>query len=139
MADAHAGWDGGEIAEGGLAPFEKGVALAVALEFKRRVEGIRIAVAVLVDLDRMVDDQLGRLERVDLLRVATEKLHRIAHGGEVDHGGDASEVLHEDASGHPGDFAGGFGFGLPFCKELDVVRGDRFAVFVTKEILEEDA
>jgi hypothetical protein len=36
VADAHAGRHGGEVAEGGLAPLEEGVALAVALELEER-------------------------------------------------------------------------------------------------------
>ncbi len=41
VADAHAWGDGGEVAKGGLAPFQEGVALAVALEFEQRVGVIR--------------------------------------------------------------------------------------------------
>jgi len=70
-----------------LSPLEEGVALAIALEFEGSVEGVGVAGAVFVDLDGMIDDQLSGLERVDLLWIATEELHRIAHGGEVDHGG----------------------------------------------------
>ena len=66
-------------------------------------------------------------------------LHGVAHGGEVDDGGDAGEVLHEDAGGHVGDLAGGFGLGVPVGEELDVVGGDGAAVFVAKEIFEQDA
>ena len=36
VADAHAGRHGGEVVEGGLAPLQKGVALAVALELEQR-------------------------------------------------------------------------------------------------------
>ena len=139
VADAHAGRDGGEVVEGRLSPLEEGVALAVALEFERGVERVGVAGAVFVDLDGVVDDQLGGLERVDLLRIAAEDVHGVAHGGEVDDGGDAGEVLHEDAGGHPGDFAGGLGFGIPPGEEFDVVGGDGLAVFVAEEILEQDA
>ena len=72
VADAHAGRHGGEVVEGGLAPFEEGVALAVALEFERGVEVVGVDGAELIDLDGVVDDQLGGLERVDLLRVAAQ-------------------------------------------------------------------
>ena len=66
----------------------------------------------------MVDDQLGGLEGVDLFGIAAEGLHGVAHGGEVDDGGDAGEVLHQDAGGHVGDLAGGFGFGIPVARKL---------------------
>ena len=113
VADAHAGRDGGEVVEGGLAPLEEGVALAVALELERGVEVVGVGGAELVDLDGVVDDQLGGLQRVDLFGVAAEGLHGVAHGGEIDDGGDAGEVLHEDAGGHVGDLAGGLGLGVP--------------------------
>ena len=139
MADAHAGRDGGEVVEGGLAPFEEGIAFAVALEFERGVHVVGVDGAELVDLDRVVDDELGGLQRVDLFGVAAEGAHGVAHGGEVDDGGDAGEVLHEDAGGHVGDLAGGFGGGVPLGEELDVVGGDGASVFVAEEIFEQDA
>ena len=57
----------------------------------------RVGGAERVDLHRVVDDELDGLQRVDLLRVAAEPLHRVAHRGEVDHGGDAREVLQQHA------------------------------------------
>ncbi len=89
--------------------------------------------------DGVVDDELGGLERVDLLGVAAEGAHGVAHGGQIDDGGDAGEVLHEDAGRHVGDLAGGFGPGVPVGEEADVVRGDRAAVFVAQQILQQDA
>jgi hypothetical protein len=55
VADAHAGRNGGEVAEGGLAPLEEGVALAVAGELKGGVEVVGVGVAEFVDLDGVVD------------------------------------------------------------------------------------
>ena len=85
--------------EGGLAPFEEAVALAVALVFELdvAVEGPRRA--ELVDDHRMVDHEVDGHLRVDPARIAAEILHGVAHGGQVDHGGYAREVLHEDAAG----------------------------------------
>src|ERR1700690_4581007 len=84
VADAHAGRDRGEVAEGGLAPLEEGVALAVAGELQGGVEVVGVGVAEFVDLDGVVDDQFGGLERVDLLRIAAEGLHGVAHGSEIE-------------------------------------------------------
>ena len=66
-------------------------------------------------------------------------LHGVAHGGEVDDGGDAGEVLHEHAGGHEGDLAGGLGLGVPVGEEVDVVGGDGLAVFAAEQIFEQDA
>ena len=79
------------------------------------------------------------MERVDLFGVAAEGAHGVAHGGEIDDGGDAGEVLHEDAGRHVGDLARWLGFSVPGGEELDVVGGDGAAVFVAEEIFEQDA
>ncbi len=104
VADAHAGRHGAEVAESMLAPLEKGITLAVALGFKQRVDVVSIRRAELVDLNRVVDDKLGGLQRVDLLGVAAQQFHGIAHGSQVHNGGHTGKVLHQDASGHEGNF-----------------------------------
>ncbi len=99
MADAGAGRHHAEVVEGALAPLEEVIALAVALVLVLDVVGEGLRRAELVDDHRMVDDEIDGDERVDLLRVAAEALHAVAHGGEVDDGRHAGEVLHEDARG----------------------------------------
>ena len=72
VADSHTGRYGGEVAEGGLAPLEEGIALAVALKLERGVEIVCVGGAEFVDLHGVVDDELGGLEGVDPLGVAAE-------------------------------------------------------------------
>ena len=48
------------------------VALAVALELELGVDEERGVGAVLVDLHRVVDDEIDRLQRIDALRIAAE-------------------------------------------------------------------
>ena len=83
-----------EVLERLLAPPEELVALAVALELELGVDREGVGGAERVDLHRVVDDELGRDERVDLRGVAAERRHRVAHRGEVDDRGHAGEVLH---------------------------------------------
>ena len=59
----------------------------------------------LVDLDGVVDHELGGDHRVDLAGVAAEVLHRVPHRGEVDDRGHAGEVLVDDAARPEGDLA----------------------------------
>jgi len=47
----------------------------------------------------VVDHQVHRRQRVDLLRISPSLGHGIAHGGEVDHGRYAGEVLHQHTGG----------------------------------------
>ena len=85
----------------------------------------------------MVDHQIDRVQRIDLLRVTAELDHRIAHRGEINHGGNAREVLQQDARRAIGDFQIGF-LGLnPFRRLFDIGDGDRAAVFITQEIFEQ--
>ena len=78
-----------------LAPAQELVALAVApvLDLDVALEGVGAAEDV--GDHRVVDDQLGRGQRVDPGRVAAEVGHRLAHGGQVDDAGHAGEVLHD--------------------------------------------
>ena len=127
-----------EVVEGGLAPAQEGVALAVALELQIDVllEGVRPA--EMVDHDRVVDHQVDRRERVDLLRVAAEAGHGIAHRRQIGDGGNAGEVLHQDPCRTIGDLALGPLRLDPGAERLDVVGRDRLAVLVAQQILEQN-
>ena len=91
------GRDDLEVVERGLAPAQELVALAVALVLDLDVALEGVGAAEDVDDHGVVDDQLGRGERVDLGRVAAEVGDGLAHRGEVDDAGHAGEVLHDHA------------------------------------------
>ena len=61
-----------EVLERRLAPAQERVALAVARELDRRCSQPAPRDAVLVDLHRVIDDELGRCERIDALRIAAQ-------------------------------------------------------------------
>ena len=105
VADAGAGRHDAEIVEGRLAPAQEPVALAVPLVFEVDVLGEGARGAEIVDDDRMVDDEVDRDQRVDPLGVAAERAHGVAHGGEVDDGRHAGEILHQHARRAEGDLA----------------------------------
>ena len=120
-----------------LRPFEEFVALLVLLVFLLDVLLERGVVAEEVDRHRMIDDEIDRHQRIDLLGVAAQRLHGVAHGGEIDHRRHAGEVLHQHARGAKGDLALG-GLGLePLRDRLDVFLGDRAAVLVAQQILQQ--
>ncbi len=102
-----------EVVEGRLAPAEELVALAVALVLDLDVALERVLGAEQIGDDRVVDDEFGRRERVDLGRVAAEVGDGLAHRGEVDDAGHAGEVLHDDAGGRELDLGVGLGRGIP--------------------------
>ena len=107
-----------EVVKRALAPAQKRVALLVALELELGVALERVGRAEHVDLDRVVDHQLGRDERVDLVRVAAERAHRVAHRREIDDRRHAGEVLHDHAGGRERDLGGRLGVGLPGRERL---------------------
>ena len=135
--DAGARRDDLELVEGALAPAQELVALLVALVLEVDVALEGVGAAEHVDDHRVVDDQLGGGERVDLRRVAAELGDGLAHGGEVDDAGDAGEVLHD----HPGrgelDLGVRLGGRVPAGQRADVVRGDVRAVLGAQQVLQQ--
>ncbi len=139
VADAGAGRHHAEVLERALAPLEEVVAFAVALVFQRHVLGERFRRAELVDDDRMIDDEIDGHQRIDLLRVAAECGHAVAHRGEVDDRGNAGEVLHQHARRAKADFLAGLALVLgPGGQRHDVGAGDGAAVLVPQQVLQKD-
>src|SRR5699024_6923388 len=122
--DAGARGDDLEVVEGGLAPAQELVALAVALVLELHVLLERVQAARDVDHDGVVDAQLGRGQRVDLRRITAEVLHGLAHGRQVDDAGDTGEVLHDDAAGGELDLDRRLGLGIPVRERPHMVGGD---------------
>ena len=121
MADAGARRHDLEIVERLAAPFQELVALAVALIFELDVLLERLRGAELVDHHPVIDDEMDRDQRVDLLRIAAELRHRIAHRGEIDHRGNAGEILHQHARRAILDLAVDPPFLLPVDHRLEIV------------------
>ena len=96
MDDAGPGRDDAQVTKGRLGPAEQLVALAVALVLALHVEGERAGGPEHVHLDRVVDDEVGRDERVDQGRVAAKLGHRVAHHCQVDDRRHPREVLQDD-------------------------------------------
>jgi hypothetical protein len=99
VADPGVGRHHAEVVEGALAPTQERVTLAVALELELGVALEGESLGEHVDLDRVVDHELHGHERVDAGRIAAQLGDGVAHGGEVDDGRHAGEVLHEHARG----------------------------------------
>src|SRR5260370_35760779 len=96
MADTGVGRNDFEILESGWTPAEEGVALDVALKFQFGVEAKSVGIAEFVDLDGVVDNQLGGEEWIDARGIAAHTLDGFAHGGGIDDGGNAGEIREQD-------------------------------------------
>ncbi len=99
VADAHARWHQREVVERLLGPPQQRIAFAVALDLLLDVACVSVAETERVDLDRVVDDEVDRDERIHLARVFARALHRRPHRRQVHHRGHAGEVLHKYARG----------------------------------------
>ena len=133
MDDPRLGRDDLEVVERLLAPAEERVALAVSLVLAVGVDADRHPVREGVDLDRVVDDELGGKLRVRLRRVAAEVVHRVAHRGEVDDRRYAGEVLVDHAPGREGDLPRRVVLRDPLRDRLDVLLGRG-----AEDVLEQD-
>src|SRR5581483_9024522 len=86
-----------KLVERGLAPTQETVALVIAFELPLHIGAKGVDRSKAVDHDRMIDDKIDRRNRIDFRRVAAELTLRFAHGGKIDHGGNAREILHQHA------------------------------------------
>ncbi len=136
--DARAGRHDAQVAEGGLGPAQQLVALAVALVLALHVEGEGGGRPEPVDLDRVIDDQVGRDQRIHARGVTPELGHRIAHDRQVDDGRHAGEVLEDDPRGHERDLGLSRLARPPGGEGLHVGRVDDAAAGMPKHVLEQD-
>ena len=138
MDDARPGRHDPQVAEAGLGPAQELVALPVALVLAGDVEEERGGRPVHVHLDRVVDDEVRRHERVHPGGVAAEIGHRVAHRREVHDGGHAGEVLEDDPCRHERDLGLAGLLRPPRRERHDVVLADHAVAGMPQNVLEED-
>ena len=138
MTNAGARRHHAEIVERPLPPAEKRIALAVALHLDAHIVGQGRAAAEAVDLDRMIDHQIGGHQRIDPLGIAAQRRHGIAHRRQIDDRGHTGEILHQHPRRAIGDLALDAAFRQPPDKRLDVVDANRGAVLEAQQVLEQN-
>jgi len=122
-----------------LAPLKEFVAFTVAFKFILHVQHEGLFGAVDVDLDGVIDDEIDGNEGFDELRIFFEPSDGIAHSGEIDEKGYASEILQNDAGDSEGNFFRGRFLCIPAGKIFDVAWTSRKAITVAKDGFEDDA
>ena len=125
-----------EVSKCLLAPLEERVALAVAGELELDVLLERTWRPKVVDLNGVIDDQLGQLQRVHGIGVAAQLHDAVPHRSQVDDGWHTGKVLEQDARRHEGNLSGRTRG--PSCETLDIIRGDEPAVLAAEHVLEQD-
>ena len=137
MADAGAGRHHAEIVEGAGAPAQERVALAVPLIFPVDIDLEGLVRAEGIDHHRVVDDEIDRRQRIDLVRIAAEPGHGVAHGGEIDHRRHAGEILHQHARRAEGDLLVAPALLQPFGDAANVVGRDAAPILVPQQIFQQ--
>ena len=139
MADAGAGGHGIEIVQRFAAPFQEVITFHIAVIFDLDVLLERLGVAEFIHHHRVVDHQIDRNQRVDLAGIAAQLGDGIAHRGQIDHAGNAGEILQQHARGAILDLVLRFGrVFLPIDQRLNVGGGNgEAAVLETQQILKQ--
>ena len=137
MDNARVGRHHSEVVEGFLRPPQKGIALLVAIEFEIGIGLERIGSTEEVHLNRVVNHQLGRLQRVDLLRVSSHTRDGVPHGGEVRHRRDSGEVLEEHPGRHEGDFLLS-GLRTPSRQVFNIFLFYKPPIFIAQQVFKQD-
>ena len=137
--DAGAGRNDAEVVECLLAPAEELVTLAVAGELHIDIELERVGRVEVVDLHRVVDDEIDGHERIDFLGIAAEALHGGSHGGEIDDARHAGEILQHNAGRLEWDFDLGRGGGLPRGEGFHIILRYEVAVAIAEQRFEQHA
>ncbi len=91
-----------------------------------------------VDLDRMVDHEIDRDERIDFRRVAAEALHRRAQRRQVHDRGDAGEILQDHAGGQEGNVGALGSLWRPGGERGDILFLDQPAIAIADDRFEQD-
>src|SRR5208283_229245 len=91
-----------------------------------------------VHLNGVVDDQLRGEKGIDALGIAAHFLNRFAHRGQVHDGGDAGEILQQDARRHKGNFLL-FGAGFPGSERADIFGANGASVLAAQQVFQQNA
>ena len=127
-----------EIREGTLSPAKERVPLLVARELELRIQLECVRLIEKVHLNRMIDDELHRLQRVDAVGIPAQPRDAVAHGREIDHRGHAGEILQEHAGRREGDFLLCRALDVPLGKHLDVGRLHEAAILMAQKIFQQN-
>jgi hypothetical protein len=135
MHDSSVGRHHAEVVEGALPPAQKKIALLVAIEFEFRVGCECAGCAEQIDLHRVIDHQVNRLQRTDLVGIAAELFDRIAHHRQVRDHRHAGEILQQHSRRHERDLAL-TALAVPSRERLDLSGRHDDAVLAPQHVLD---
>jgi hypothetical protein len=121
------------------APLHELVAFLVALEFQFHVLGQCVLVAVIVDLNRVVDHQVHRHQRLDQFRVFAHVVRHAAHRGQIGEQRYTGEILQHDARHHERDLLGARCVRFPVRQLANMLFGYFLAVAIAQHCFQHNA
>ncbi len=124
-----------EVVERALTPAQELIALAVALVLDLHIALERVRGAEQIGDHRMIDHQIRRGQRVDLVRIPTQRGDRLPHSRQIHDAGHPGEVLHDHPRRGELNLHTRISRGVPVRDGLDVIAGDIGAVLGAQQIL----
>ena len=139
MHDADARRHDAESLERLLAPLEKLVALAVALEFQFEIQAQGLRRSEEIHLHRVIHHEIHRHERLDDLRIFLQAGDGGAHRRQIDEQRHTGEVLQHDARDDEGNLLLRGRLRIPLGQRFDVLLGDLLSVAIAQHRFQDDA
>ena len=133
MDDADAGRHDLQALEGLHAPFQEGIAFAIALELERDVPAQGVGRAIVVHLYRVIDDQVDWNGGFDQPAVAPETPRTRAHRRQVAQQRHPCEILQDDAGDDERQLVDALGCRRPGGKPAHVVFMNPFAIAIAQQ------
>ena len=130
-----------EVVEGRLSPLEELVSLHVPRELHLGVDPECVRRVERIDLDRVIDNEIGRNLGIDLRSggFITGHSHNSGpHRSEIDHSWNAREVLQNDPGGLVGDLRLPHLRGVVTCHGMNVSVGNHATVVVSERRFEKN-
>jgi hypothetical protein len=93
MHNTGAWWNYLEISERFLTPFKESISLAVSGELKSNIQLEGICGSEVIDLNRVINHEFGRLKGIDRVRIASHPLDPIPHGSKIHNRRYTGEIL----------------------------------------------
>lgn len=137
--NAHAGRYDTEGVESLHAPLHELIALVIALELPAHVLLQRLRGAVVVNLHRMIDDQIDRYQGLDAARIVAAGLCCVAHRRQIAEQRHAGEILQHHTRDDKGNLLAAWCAWLPLRELADIPLRDPMAIAVAQQRFQHDA
>ena len=121
-----------ERLEGLLSPFQKLIALAVALELHVQIKFQRARRTKEIHLHRVIDHEVNRYERFNNFWIATQPRHRATHRRKINNQRHAGEILQHNSRDNEWNFRVCWRFRVPVRQRLDIFAPDFFPVAIAQ-------